>query len=83
MDEEYWAAYRKHARKRANAWGALVFCPFIIAVAVLSFTQRPNFQVLRDSPALHVLVSGVFLAFGIVGLVGSVRWLLADRQRPS
>jgi hypothetical protein len=82
MDEEYWVAYRKRARKRANAWGAFAFCPFIIAVALLSLTQRPNFQVLRDNPTLHVLVSGVFLAFGVIGLVGSVRWLLADRHRP-
>lgn len=81
VDDEYWAAYRQHARKRASAVGTVIFGPVIISLALLSFTQQPNYQVLRDNPALHFLVSTAFLAFGVACLVGSVRWLLADRRR--
>jgi ABC-type transport system involved in multi-copper enzyme maturation permease subunit len=83
MDDEYWAAYRKRARRRANAFGALIFCPFIIVIAVLAYTGPVNHQVddIRDNMAFRFVVYGLFLTLGVAGLIGSVRWLLADRRR--
>ena len=82
MDDEYWAAYRKHARKRANAWGALVFCPFIIVMAVLAFTGPTDHPIgdIRDNIVFRLAFYGLFVAGGVAGLIGTVRWLLADRR---
>jgi Ca2+/Na+ antiporter len=82
MDDEYWAAYRKHARKRANAFGALIFCPLLIVMAVLAFIA-PNHQLegdIRDNLLFRLVFSGLFLTFAIAGLIHSVRWLLRDRR---
>lgn len=63
----------------------MIFCPFIIVIAVLAFTGPTNHQVddIRDNIVFRLVVYGLFLAGGVAGLITSVRWLLADRRGPS
>ena len=83
MDEDFWVAYRKRARRRANSYGALILSPVVIAVAVLlalSLTDHPAGDI-RDTVAFRVVVYGSFIVFAMALVVGSIRWLQADRRQ--
>jgi len=82
MDEDYWVAYRKRVRRRASTYGALILCPVVIAVAVLlalSPMDHPAGDI-RDMVAFRIVVYGCFTVFALALLMGSIRWLLADRK---
>jgi len=85
MDEQYWAAYRKRARRRANAQMSLVVGPLVILTTVLWFFSLMDHPAgdLRDNIVFRLVSCGLMIGFVLTGLVVSVRWLLADRDRSS
>ena len=86
MDEEYWRRYRRRARQRAAAQGLLILGPIAIVVVALGIfgpTDHPAGDV-RDDPLFRVVTAGLFIAFWIALMVGSIRllrrtWDDADR----
>jgi len=85
VDEEYWRRYRRRARQRAAAQGLLILGPIAIVVALGIFgpTDHPAGDV-RDDPLFRVVTAGLFIAFWIALMVGSIRllrrtWDDADR----
>jgi hypothetical protein len=63
----------------------LIFCPFIIVMAVLAVTGPTDHPIgdIRDNIVFRLAFYGLFVAGGVAGLISSVRWLLADRRGPS
>jgi len=84
VDEEYWAAYRKRLRERAARQLFLfVIGPLSIVgalFAIVAPTDYPPGDV-RGEVAYRVATVGILIAFGIVTIVTSARWLMRDRRR--
>ena len=84
FDDEYWRAFRARARKRTSAQMALFIAPlgiFVTIVKILEPQQYPAGDV-RNSMEFRLLFYGVAIILLIALLVGSLRWLIADRRGP-
>jgi hypothetical protein len=62
---------------------ALIICPFIILIAVLKILEPMDYPVgdARNSIVFRLVFYGAFIAFAVLGIIASARWLLADRRR--
>ena len=83
-DDEYWKAYRARARRRASSLGAVVICPFGIALAALKILEPAAYPAgdVRNEVLFRIaLYGGLILVLGLA-MFFAVRWLLADRRRP-
>jgi hypothetical protein len=83
MDDRAWAEFRARVRTRTSRQMALIICPFIIFIAVLKILDPLDYPVgdVRNSIVFRLVVYGAFIAFAVLGIVASARWLLADRRR--
>ena len=83
MDDRAWAEFRARLRTRTSRQMALIICPFIILIAVLKILQPMDYPVgdARNSIVFRLVFYGLFIAFAVLGIVASARWLLADRRR--
>jgi hypothetical protein len=83
MDERAWAEYRARLRTRTSRQMALIICPVIVLVAVLKILEPMDYSVgdVRNSIEFRLVVYGLFIAFAVLGIIASARWLLADRRR--
>ena len=80
MDEVAWRRYRSRARRRAGARMLLVIAPIGMAVAVLAVIAPPVYPPgdLRGDPAVRLLAAGLFVAFDVLLMIGSMRVLRAE-----
>ena len=62
---------------------ALIICPIVVLVAVLKILEPVDYAVgdVRNSIEFRLVVYGLFITFAVLGIIASVRWLLADRRR--
>jgi len=83
VDEEYWAAYRRRVRERAVRQFFLVFGPIAMLLAVWSVVGPIDLAPgdYRADPAFRLVMGGAAFTVGLVALVASARWLIADRRR--
>ena len=83
MDEEYWAAYCKRVRERATRQFFLIFGPIAMVVAVWSVIEPIDLAPgdYRADPLFRLVMGGAMFVFGLVALVTSARWLIADRRK--
>jgi len=84
VDEEYWAAYRKRLRERAARQLFLfVIGPVFIVGALLVIVAPTDYPPgdIRGEVAYRVATVGLLIAFAIVTMVTSARWLLRDRRK--
>jgi len=83
MDEEDWAAYRKHVREKTARQGFLIIAPLFILMGVLSFVAPIEHSPgdIRDSLIYRLATATVLIAVGIWGIITSARWLTADRRK--
>ena len=83
MDQRAWAEFRARLRTRTSRQMALMICPFIIVVAMLKILEPTDYPVgdVRNSIGFRFVRYGLFIAFNVLGIIVSVRWLLADRRR--
>ena len=83
MDEEFWAAYRRRLRERGARQFFLLWGPLAIITAVFVLTAPMDHPAgdWRDDPVVRIIGAGAFVAFGLIAIVTSARWLLADRRK--
>ena len=83
MDEDYWAAYRKRLRTRTSRQMFLIIGPIMMLVSVLKILEPMDYPAgdVRNAIAFRLVFYGLFIAFAVLGMVASLRWLRADRRK--
>jgi hypothetical protein len=84
VDDEYWAAYRRRLKERVGHQGFLIIGAIIILGAVLGLMLPIDYPAgdIRGDFAFRVISLGALITFAVIGIVASVRWLMADRKKP-
>jgi hypothetical protein len=82
VDESQWKAFRRRAQMRTSRQMAVILCPFGILISVLKITEPMNYPAgdIRNDLTFRLAFYGLGIAFFIVGMVASIRWLIRDRQ---
>jgi hypothetical protein len=84
VDEEYWAAYRRHVREGAARQVLLfVIGPLFIFGALLTIVAPIDYPPgdIRGEVVFRVATVALLMVFAIVTMVASARWLLRDRRK--
>jgi hypothetical protein len=84
VDEEYWAAYRRRMRERVARQAFLfVFGPLFFIGALLVIAAPADYPPgdIRGEVAYRVATAGLLVAFAVVTMAASARWLLRDRRK--